>query len=128
MSDITWEEKIDYIYKNLKSQIFFKRFKFIIKLLIFSWIIYFLFFFFPYSNQKDELFKNFWNKISEITKPIIIKLVSDINEDLTSKLGANLNIKSNSWSKIDIKNIKLPKDILLRLKKNPDILKELLSR
>lgn len=97
----TINEKIDFIYKTLKTQQRNNRIKLTLKMLIFLWILYFVFIYVPQMTQSkiDELKSNITSIISEqissFARPIIKDLTQDFMEEKTQ------NVKE---SVIDIKN------------------------
>lgn len=83
----TINEKIDFIYRTLKTQQRNNRIKLSIKITIFLWILYVIFIYIPQMTQTkiDELKSNISSIISEqissFAKPIIEDLTQDFMGD-----------------------------------------------
>ena len=98
MSNYTLEEKIDFIFKELKYQKKTRLYKLIIKLIFIGSIIIIYFSFIQWLD-KDKLIKDFSSQIAEIVTPITKNIVSEMVNDNTP------NVK-NIWQWLidDIKN------------------------
>lgn len=98
----TINEKIDFIYRTLKTQQRNYRIKLGIKLVIFLWLLYVIFIYIPQMTQHkiDEFKGNISTVISEqvssFAKPIIKDLTQDFMEEQTESIkekSANLKDK-----------------------------------
>lgn len=100
---LTNDEKIDYIYKDIKLKKRYSTIKSIIKLcvLIFIWITIFNL---SKTLDKDEMIWKFTDHIVEITTPIVNEMVKKMN--------------INSWNLEGVNVEEL-------LKNNPDLIKQL---
>ena len=98
MSNYKLEEKIDFIFKELKYQKKTRLYKLIIKLIFIGSIIIIYFSFIQWLD-KDKLIKDFSSQIAEIVTPITKNIVSEMVNDNTP------NVK-NIWQWLidDIKN------------------------
>ncbi len=105
MPKYTSEEKIDYIFNELKSQKRSRIFKTLFKITIF-WFIIFLYFNFVNWLDKQVVIDNISWIISDITKPIAQNIVNDMIWDTTNTQN-------------------LEKSISDQIKNNPDLLKQL---
>ena len=105
MPTYTTEEKIDYIFNEMKAQKRARIFKTFFKVTIF-WFIVFLYFNFVHWLEKQKVIDNISSVISDITKPIAQGIVNDMIWDTT-------NTKD------------LEKSISDQIKSNPDLLKQL---
>ena len=105
MTLYTTEDKIDYIFKELKSQKRARILKTIFRLVVIWFIIYIYVNFIHWLNQ-EEIMKTITSTISDIAKPITQDLVNDM---------INNNTKSiDTWN--------LQNSLLDQLKNNPDLL------
>lgn len=76
MDYLSMEEKIDYIYKELKAQKRARIFWLIFKLVIFLLILYFYFFIFPNLDFSNYMWE-FSNFMADIVWPIVEKVAND---------------------------------------------------
>lgn len=105
MPTYTPEEKIDYIFKELKAQKRDRIFKTLFKVTILIFII-FLYFNFIHWIEKQKIIDNFSSIISDITKPIAQNIVNDM-----------------IWETTDSKT--LENSITEQIKNNPELLNQL---
>jgi len=97
MSDYSTEEKIDYIFKELKSQKRWRIWKITFKLLIILFWIYIYMNFIQWIN-KDKIIKDFSNTIWEIVAPIA--------ENIVNNMIKEQNIDTNNISPEMIEQLK----------------------
>lgn len=79
MSNYTPEEKIDYIFKELKKQKSLRISKTIFKLIL-LWLVIYSYFTFIHWLDKDEMIANLASYIWEIVQPITENIVNDMVE------------------------------------------------
>jgi len=107
MSDyLTADEKIDYIYKELKSQKRSRFFKIILKFII-LWLIFYFYSTILINLNKDELITELSKNISKIVTPI----AQDITKGILENNTTNTNNINNS--------------LIEEIKNNPELLKKL---
>ena len=111
MKTYTYEDKIDYIFNELKTQKRWRKYKLIFKVLIILWIIFMYFNFVQWLN-KQELTNNISQMISDLIKPISQNIANDLMND----------VMNNNW----INNTQdISKWLINELKKNSDLLNNL---
>jgi len=104
MELITSDEKIDYIYKEMKAHKRARIFSLLTRLM-FIWVLIYLYFTFIYWIDQEVIIEKLTQVVSDIAKPITENLVNDmLNQD-------------TSWSVDDISQWLMDK-----LKDNPDLL------
>jgi|SaaInlStandDraft_6_1057023.scaffolds.fasta_scaffold02769_1 predicted PurR-regulated permease PerM len=104
MELITSDEKIDYIYKEMKAHKRARIFSLLTRLM-FIWVLIFLYFTFIYWIDQEVIIEQLTQVVSDIAKPITENLVNDmLNQDST-------------WTVDDISQWLMDK-----LKDNPDLL------
>lgn len=77
---LSTDEKIDYIYNEIRAQKRARYFKLFFNLTIF-WFMIFLYFTYINWMTKEEVTKIAWNKLWEIVAPIVKNMVDDIIKD-----------------------------------------------
>ncbi len=96
----TWpslEEKIDFIYKELKNQRRNRRINYFIKFLFFTWIIYLVFFYIP--NMSESIKKEIEWKISNYISQTVWGLMKNMASDMTQDLIKNIEEKASNLQK-----------------------------
>lgn len=88
--EISFEQKIDYIYNDLRRKKTWLIIKWIIRLFILWLVVHFYFFILPTIN-KDRIVNKIWDKIINIVAPIIEKTVNKIDINKTQ------NTTNNKW-------------------------------
>lgn len=91
--ELSFEQKIDYIYNDLKKKRAAWFLKWIIRLFILGLIVHFYFFILPTIN-KEKVANKIWDRIINIVAPLIEKTVNKID---VSKLQEQKNISNNKW-------------------------------
>jgi len=90
--ELSFEQKIDYIYNDLRKKRMGLILKWIIRLFILGLIINFYFFILP-TMDKDKIINKIWDEIIKIVAPIVEKTVNSID---VNKIPKN-NITNNKW-------------------------------
>ena len=104
MELLTTDEKIDYIYKEMKAHKRARLFSLFAKL-VFVWILIMVYVKFIHWIDQEVIIQNLTQVVSDIAKPITESLVNDMLND------------SNVWNVDDISQWLMDK-----LKENPDLL------
>lgn len=86
---LTNDQKIDYIYNEIKAQKRARYFKLFFRIAIF-WFIIFLYITYIYWMTKQEITKVAWQKLWEIVAPIVEEMVNNI-----------INTKGLPWQSLD---------------------------
>jgi len=122
------EEKIDYIYKTLKSQKRNSRIWFLIKIIIFFTIFYSIYIYIPQLSQDkiDSMKEKLIWTISSFVGPIAKDMATDMMKDINSDMIKNINVDEikNINNLPNTENIDLEK-INDLIKNNPEILEML---
>ncbi|MDD2870731.1 MAG: hypothetical protein PHS49_01975 [Candidatus Gracilibacteria bacterium] len=82
---LSTDEKIDYIYNEIRAQKRARYFKLFFNLTIFGFMI-FLYFTYINGMTKEEVTKIAGNKLGEIVAPIVKNMVDDIIKDSPGQL------------------------------------------
>ena len=99
MANISFEEKIDYIYKELKAQKRSRLFKLILKLAI-IWLIITLLNSVNKEQIIDQAVEYLWNIVKPITKDIVNDMIKNndtksISDSLINELKNNTDLINN---------------------------------
>jgi len=81
----TNDQKIDYIFKEIKAQKRTRYFNLLLKLTV-IWFIIFLYFTYAYWVEKEELRKQIVNVIWEMVKPLVKDLATDMIKNNTQEI------------------------------------------
>lgn len=95
----SFEEKIDYIYNDLRAKKRWVILKWIFRLVIFWLIIHFYIFILPTLN-KDKIIDEFWNQVIDIVIPLIEKTLNNVDLE---------KIQNNQLQKIQLENLNINK-------------------
>ena len=95
MADFTEEEKIDYIFKELKSQKKSRYFKSFFKIIILFILAYGYFYIIP-TLDKDKILGVVSDNMLDFIRPITENLVNDMIEKETEKTKGSVETISNS--------------------------------
>ena len=100
MADFTEEEKIDYIFKELKAQKRWKYFKWFFNIFLILGMIHVYYNIIP-NLDKDKIIRAFSDNMIEFIRPITEDLVNDMIEREAEKAKESLetipdSIKSNA--------------------------------
>lgn len=92
----TINEKIDFIYRTLKTQQRNYRIKLWIKLIIFLWFLYLIFLYIPQMTQHkiDELKGNISTVISEQVSSFAKPIIKDLTQDLMGEQTETIKQKA----------------------------------
>ena len=93
--EISFEQKIDYIYNDLRSKRRGTMLKWLFRIIIFWLILHFYFAILPTMN-KDKIVDEVWNKIIEIVIPIIEKTINNVNINNINVPNIN-SLPVNKW-------------------------------
>ena len=88
--ELSFEQKIDYIYKDLRSKKRGAILKWIFRLIIFWLIIHFYITILPTLN-KDKIVEEIWNEIIEIVIPIVEKTINSVDVKSIQKQQLDIN-------------------------------------
>ncbi len=92
--ELSFEQKIDYIYNDLRKKRMGLILKWIIRLFILGLIINFYFVILP-TMDKDKITNKIWDEIIKIVVPIVEKTVNSI--DINKIQIPKNNIINNKW-------------------------------
>lgn len=90
----TLEEKIDFIYKELKAQKRNRQFKFFFKIAIFATIIYLVFFYLP--NMSETIKKDLETKLSWYITQTVGWLIKNMTQDMTEDMIKQMEEKAKT--------------------------------
>lgn len=113
MSDLSDEEKIDYIFNHIKLEKKGTYLKYSLKIILF-WVLIYWYFYVINNFSKEAIIERITTEITSLSRPIVDSMVKDMQADMTKQYD---DLKWKAWE------IEISDDLLNKIKSS-DLLKE----